>query len=93
MSQWQQVADFMKGMRQFFPEVPEGRWKKLMKHDRVLEAKLKLGMGMEAGMEARHGHGSEKIQLLNLSPASIHSASSTTTPAARTRAESGFTRM
>ena len=67
MSQWQQVADFMKGMRQFFPEVPEGRWKKLMKHDRVLEAKLKLGMGMEAGMEARHGHGSEKIQHPNLS--------------------------
>jgi len=47
----------MKGMRGFFPDVEERTWKRLMKHDRVLEAKLKLGMDMEAG-----------IQLLNPSP-------------------------
>ncbi len=42
MGQWSQVVSFMKGMRKFFPEVPEGRWRKLMKHDRVLKAELTI---------------------------------------------------
>ena len=43
MSQWGQVVDFMREMRKFFPEVSERRWKRLMEHDRILKADLKIG--------------------------------------------------
>ena len=45
MSQWGQVVDFMREMRKFFPEVSERRWKKLLRHDRILKANLKIGDG------------------------------------------------
>lgn len=52
MGQWEQVVKFMKGMRKFFsreagsasggPEFSDKLWERLMRHDRILRAKLTI---------------------------------------------------